>query len=168
MGLPLERNTDYAPESPFRSMDANDMQDAIVAGAHGELVTVVHPFAAALGANASKNGAGYVAFSGAGDAHVVEAFRTGTRITGVLVRVYGNGVTVFAVNAWVMNASNVLANIGPGAAAVTSTPGAAWADLVVDVTDTTLGAGESFWLSVETSGGGARLGNTSITHHKLF
>lgn len=168
MSLPDSRNTTYTPATKIKSTDLNDLQDAVAAAAHGAIFDVWHPFACSLGANVTKNVAGYLAFSAAGDAHLAPKATTGDRIASFLGRVYGNGVTTFAVNVWVMDASGVLTNICPGGVAATLTPAAAWTDLPINLVATTLGVDQSLYISIETSGGGARLGNISIgNNHPL-
>ena len=163
MSLPDSRNTDYTPVTKVKSADLNDMQDSIWKAAHGAIVDVYHPAGFNFGLNTTLHASGYVAYSAAGACSLGPRVRTGDRVTSVLLRVWGNGVSQFAVNVWVMAASGALTNIGPGAGAVNLTPGAAWTDLTVDVTDTTLGAGESLWITAETSGGGCRVGNISLS-----
>lgn len=167
--LPLSRNTTYTSATPIRSVDLNDVQDCIIAGARGAGSIIAHPFAVTLGSNASRNAGGYVAFSGIGDVSWSPQMRAGDRVTALNLRTYGDGVHQLAINVWVMSASNVLTNIGPGGAAVTVTPAnGAWGDATIDLIDTTLASTESLYVTIESSGAGVRLGNLRLDdHHPL-
>lgn len=167
--LPYGRNTTYAPDSPIKSADLNDLQDSVAAGAHGDGFALSHPFACAMGANATRNAAGYVAFSAAGDVSWSPQLRAGDRVASFALRLYGNGATQVAINVWVMDASNSLTNIGPGAAATTVTPpNGAWGTTTIDLTDTTLANTESLFVTIETDGGSVRLGNLKLGESHPF
>jgi hypothetical protein len=41
MALPISRNTDYTAASPIKSVDLNDLQDAVIAAQHGSITVPI-------------------------------------------------------------------------------------------------------------------------------
>src|SRR5262245_4163008 len=91
MALPLSTNTVYTTSDPIKSVDLTQIQDCIVAGAHGT-GTTNHHMGAAAATNASVNGSGELETTGSGAANLYTlAPRVGDVLTGGRLRLKGNG-----------------------------------------------------------------------------
>lgn len=167
MALPLTRNTDYSSDSPVRSLDLNDLQDAVVNGSHGEVVDIINGTGLRFGAGVAASGSGWAQWSSAGSAYWTPQLRTGQRVTGLLLRAWGNSSSDFTIGAYVVSPAAALTQICPGAVtAAIANPPASWADYAIDLTDTTLAAGESLLIEIAGSGPDLRVLSAQITNHK--
>ena len=167
MTLADSRNTTYAPADPVLSNDLNELQDAVVQAAHGSVVDIVNAQAMRLGAGVAVNAGGWIAWSGGGSAFWYPQLRVGQRVTGLTLRVYGDGAADFTVGVYVVSPTAGLTQICPGGvtAAITN-PAASWADAPIDLTDTTLAAGECLLIEIAGSAANLRVLNAQLTNTK--
>lgn len=158
MALPDSPNTTYAPADPVLSVDLNDLQDCVVAGAHGAQELIVNARGLSLSAGVAMAGGGWAEWSSSGSAYWAPDVHTGDRFTSLTLRVYGNAAADFTVGVYVVTPAAVLTQICPGGvtAAITN-PAAAWADATIDLIDTTLAAGESVVIEIAGSASGLRV-----------
>lgn len=167
MALTDSRNTTYAPGDPVLANDLNELQDAIVQAAHGEVVDIVSGYAMKLGTNVAMAGGGWAEWTGAGTANWGPQLRTGQRVTGLTLRVYGNGSADFTVGVYVVSSGAVLTQICPsGTTYAITNPAASWADVAIDLIDTTLAAGECLFVEIAGSAANLRLLNAQLTNKK--
>lgn len=167
MALPLSRNTDYSSDSPVRSLDLNDLQDAVANGSHGEVVDIINGTGLRFASGVAASGSGWAQWSSAASAFWTPTLRTGQRVTGLLLRAWGDASADFTIGVYVVSPAAALTQICPGAvtAAITNPP-ASWADYAIDLTDTTLAAGESLLIEIAGSATGLRVLNAQLTNHK--
>lgn len=167
MALPLTRNTDYSSDSPVRSIDLNDVEDAIVNGSHGSVVDIINGTGLRFSAGVAAAGGGWAQWSSGASAFWAPQLRTGQRVTGLLLRGWGDGTADFAIGVYVVSPAAVLTQICPGGvvAAITNPP-PSWADYAIDLVDTTLAAGESLLIEIAGSGTDLRVLNAQLTNHK--
>lgn len=161
------RNTTYAAADPVLSNDLNELQDAVIQAAHGEVVDIVNAQAMRLGTNVAMAGGGWAEWTGAGTANWGPQLRTGQRVTRLTLRVYGNGAADFTVGVYVVSPTAGLTQICPGGvtAAITN-PAASWADAPINLTDTTLAAGECLLIEIAGSAANLRVLNAQLTTKK--
>jgi hypothetical protein len=159
MAWPNTRLTTYTPGSPVKSNDLNALEDAAIAGHHGDFVL---PITGSEGRVVNGAGVGNVSVDvlsgGLTTLAAVDLFwglrlLQGARIKSVTARVFGNGTV--DVTAAVIRAHNLAGGstviFGPTA---TNNISAAWQDIVMDTTDHILAAGEapSLHLSINAAG----------------
>lgn len=166
MSLPLTRETTYAAGAPVKAADLNAFQDAVIAGAHGELKLVANAYALDRTGSVTMSGAAYALWGGAGSVFWAPALRTGDRLTQLKLRVYGDGAADFTVGAYVISPAAALTQICPGGTtyAVTN-PSAAWADVTIDLIDTTLADGKALLVEIAGNAANLRLLSVGLVYH---
>lgn len=164
MPLPESRDTTYTTDAPVKSVDLNQVQDCIVAGAHGAVVATAHAYAFER-VGQSLAGGGWIEWTGASSAFWAPQLRAGDRVSQLVLRVYGNAVADFTIGVYKYSSAAAATQLCPGGTtfAVTN-PAAAWADVVIDLIDSTLAAGESLMVEVAGNAAGLRLLNAQLTH----
>lgn len=157
MPWPSSRLTTYTPATPVKSNDLNRMQDAIVAGQHGDREFSTAAVAACvIEAAWVPNSGGWLQSAGIGRAWYTPPLRPGDRLKTLTFSRYGDGVTDFAaVQVYRLTAAGI-ATILMGV--FVDNPPAAWADTVIDVPDSTLLTGEAFFVEFVASGSNLRIG----------
>lgn len=169
MSLPLTRETTYSAGAPVKAADLNAFQDAVIAGAHGEVKLRANAYALERSGSVTMSGAAYASWGGIGSVFWAPAMRVGDRLTQLSLRVYGDGSADFTVGVYVVAPASTTTQICPGGTTYSiANPSAAWADVTIDLIDTTLADGES--LVVEVAGNAANLRLLSIGlvyHHPL-
>lgn len=164
--LPLSRYSTHASGSPVESVLLDQLQDAVVVGAHGARKMIVNAYGCDRSGSVSMAGGGYAQWSGAGSLFFAPMLHTGARVTSLRLRVYGDGVADFTVGAYVMAPSASLTQICPGGTTYAiANPGLAWADATIDLIDTTLAAGESFLVEIAGNATGLRVLFVELTYH---
>ncbi len=135
---------------------------------HGDRVLAIHPFDGWPGSTAvSPNNSGYAQWSLSGTLSFGATLLQGDRIKSVTFARYGDGVADFDVGIAVITAAGASTLINPGAVnTLVSNPGAAWADTTIDVTDTTIAAGESLYMYFIGNATGLRLGSIRVTYDR--
>lgn len=89
----------------------------------------------------------------------------GDRIKSVTFARYGDGSADMDVGIGHMTAAGTYTLINPGAVVTTVTnPGAAWADTTIDVTDTTLAAGDCLSIYFDGNAVNLRVSNIRVTY----
>jgi hypothetical protein len=87
---------------------------------------------------------------------------TGDRIKHVVFPVFGNAsADITAISVYVTSVAGVDTLIG---SETVTNPAAAWVDIPVDVTDTTLAAGDTVTLVISISASGVAIGNVRVTY----
>lgn len=99
--------------------------------------------------------------TGATTGYLSVPLHTGDRITTVTLARYGDGVVDVTVTVYLTTAAGVVSSIG---SATITNPAAAWGDTTIDVTDTTLAAGETISMVFVVNAANARIGNVRVTH----
>ncbi len=166
MSLPLTRETTYAAGAPVKAADLNALQDAVVAGAHGDLTMTVNAYALARSGSVSMAGSGDAQWAGAGSVLWAPPLHTGDRVVQLKLRVYGDGVADFTVGAYVVSPAATTTQICPGGTTYAITnPSAAWADVTINLIDTTLAAGEALLIEIAGNGANLRLLSAALTYY---
>ena len=131
MALPDDRNTTYTPDAPVLSQDLNDLQDAVINGAHGEVVEQYSPIISnRTNANVTGSGTVLTASSGA-SVQVAVVARVGDVLKGVTYRLLGNGAAdVTAAKLIKVSASGVASALGDDPQ---TNPPASWATYAIDI-----------------------------------
>lgn len=166
MTLPDSPNTAYTPDAPVLSVDLVDIQDCIVNAAHGDVVLDLHPTAGwpVTAANVALAGNGYLLWSAATVLWLPVPLRAGDRVKSLVYARYGDGTVDATVTAYKYSTADVLTILNAsGTSLLDSNPAGAWADQTIDLTDTTLAAGESMLVKFDVNGGAFRLGNVRLT-----
>lgn len=167
MTLPESPNTTYTPDAPVESNDLNEIQDCIVAGAHGSVVDVCNGTGLRFSAGVAAAAGGWAVWSSGASAFWTPQIRTGQRVTGLLLRGWGNSSADFTVGVYIVSPAAALTQICPGGTTATiANPPASWADYAIDLVDTTLAAGESLLIEIAGSGLDLRVLNAQLTSHK--
>lgn len=164
--LPLSRNETATTDGPVLSETINDIQDCIIAGAHGERVLTISPYAGFVSDVAGNftviGDTGYIESTGALRLLVPIPVAIGERIKSAKFARYGNGSADFlGVNIQRFNAGT-LDTLG-ASGAVDDTP-AAWNTTTITVASPVAAVtGDSFHLEFIFSATGLRLGSIEVT-----
>lgn len=166
--LPTSRNTTYAPSSPVLSEDLNDMQDAIIAGAHGVLSSVHWPTPFITGGWVPTiSGNAIWLASAAGGANIaaipLHNLVTGMRLTSLLIARFGDGAADFTAELYTQTSGGGAASLG---SVVVTNPAAAWADSTLDCTDTLLTGDFSLALLLTSNAAGLRVGRIKAIYDR--
>ena len=167
MTLADSRNTTYAPADPVRSNDLNELQDAVVQGAHGDRVLDLHPISGwpVTPANVALAGNGYLLWSAATVLWVPVPVHVGDRVKTFTYARSGDAAVDVTVTAYLYNMTDGLSILNAsGSSLLDTNPAAAWADQAIDLTDTTIAEGETVLLKFDPNAGALRLGNIRVTY----
>lgn len=129
---------------------------------HGDRVMTVH---ASLG-TVENNWTAisfYLASSGLGRSLVPLQFREGDRIKSITFGRYGNASANLTTYCYAVTAAGTTPSIG---SVLDTAPAAAWADTTLNVTDTTLAAGEAIVIEFNASATGLRVGTIRVTYDR--
>ena len=163
--LPLSRNRTYGSSDPVVSGDINELQDSVIAGAHGAVVEDYWPGAAVL-ASASINGSGAVEWTGPGAAKLPLRAMVGDTLTGVVYRGHGNGAATAdftTAKAWCVRGDGSLVALGDTPA--NNLPNA-WDDYPITFTAPfEVADGDSFFIEWVASAAGLQLGTVSLAKY---
>lgn len=140
----------------------------IVGGKHGEQVLSLSGTAA----NSSTNTAVYYssvtgAITTTGSADIVFSLplKQGDRVTGVTFAMFGDGaVDITQADVRLVTAAGVSSSLG--GSGVQNNVAAAWADVSINVLDTTLGAGESIFIVISANAANLSINNLRITYSR--
>jgi hypothetical protein len=160
MPWPASRLTTYTPASPVKSNDLNAIQDATIAGQHGDW-TECFPTSRANGGWTWSTANMYWLSSIAADQFLDVPMKVGDRLKSFSFWLYGDGAADVTVTVYKFSSAMVATSIG---SLVVTNQAAAWAEKIIDVTDTTLAAGESVGVVFAASATGLRLGTASKTY----
>lgn len=136
---------------------------------HGNMVLALspHTFQNLTGANENRSvGPIRIATSGGVTGNFVMGIplRTGDRIKSVTFARFGDGAQdITLIEVYKTSAAGSDTSLGSGSE---TNPGAAWADTTLDVTDTTLAAGEALTLRIDVSGSNIALGAVRVTYDR--
>jgi hypothetical protein len=173
MSLPSSRNTTYTAGSPINSVDLNDIQDCIVGKKHGAQEINISPLSFVGDGNWTVAGAvffsdgGYINSTGAGHCAVPIPIEEGQRITSMVFARYGDGAADFtSVQVFRLTKGGVATDITAAPTSVTN-PAAAWADTIVDVTDTACADGDVFWIHFAGNAANLRIGSIRVSVDRL-
>lgn len=165
--LPDSPNTVNTTDTPVKSVDLNDLQDCVVQGAHGDRVLDLHPVSGwpVTAANVALAGNGYLLWSAATVLWIPVPLHAGDRVKTFTYARYGDGAVDVTVTAYKYTKTDGLSILNAsGTSLLDSNPAAAWADQVIDLTDTTLAEGETVLLKFDPNAGALRLGNVRLTY----
>lgn len=173
--LPASRNTTYTTDSPVLSEDLNDIQDAIIAGAHGDRVLTLSAYAAFVSDAApgwtAAGGPGFItSTAGTNIIYVPIPLAIGARIKSVKVARYGDGAADFA-NMIIQRYAAIGAGTltGLGSSGVVTNPAASWADTTITVASPTAAVdGDSFFLEIVANAANLRVGSIRVTYDHLL
>lgn len=161
MSLPTSRNTTYAPDSPVKSTDLNDIQDCIAGAGHGTVNICVPGISGVRDANWAT-ASNRIVSTAAGTVLFPFQLREGDRIKNALVYRYGDGVAdITDIDVYVIAADGTATNITTSPISVTN-PAAAVTATVVALDDTTLDFGESVYLRVVVNAANIRIYNVVL------
>ncbi len=161
MALPTSVNTVYAPGVEVESADLNAIQQCIVGAKHGDVTATMSALEwkpSVAGFHTYNFAPIRISSTGSITFFMTLPLRVGDRLKTVNVAVLGTGAInvqfdVYKTSAAIPPVDANIGTVGPAAAAAT------WVDQLINVTDTTLAAGESFSLVVTVSGTGVSVGN---------
>lgn len=176
MTWPSSRLTTYAAAAAVKSNDLNALQDAIIAGQHGDVTLQIPPTQAYLipGANQFQiTGAAppvapnpLIMTSTGASAGLIIAIplRAGQRLKSLVFARFGNGVTdTTTCTLYKTTALGVGADIASGGIVVTNAP-AAWADSTINVTaPAALAAGDAIAFMLVVNAANWSIGNIRYT-----
>lgn len=153
MSLPESRNTTYAPDSPVKATDLNDLQDCIVEGKHGLRTRIFN------GATANVDGVWTVGNSkitstGAAGAKLqLDGFCKGDTIRDIRVRAYGNGTVDGSCTMYPAIDGSAGASYS---ATLTNVPAVATVYTIAAI-DETIDTGSSFYLDITAAAAGLQI-----------
>lgn len=115
------------------------------------------------GAQQWERGAGYMISVGgaAGLLELVVPLLAGDRVKSITVARYGDASANVTITGYVYSAGAVATSIG---ATTVTAPAASWSDTVIDLTDSTLAAGECFAITFNASTANIRIGNVRVVY----
>lgn len=149
MAWPNTRLTTYAPASKVKSNDLNAIQDAIIAGQHGDLTPSIPPTDAIYQTLCAYNVAGYIASTGVSlMIFPLHMLRPGHRLKQIVVSLFGSGGGNNTLAVEKITAAGVLSTLPVVSGTTVVAPGAAWASYTLDLTDYVLAAGEALQFTV--------------------
>lgn len=159
--LPTSRNNSYAPGSPVKSTDINDLQDCVIDGKHGTVNICVPGIFGVLDGNWST-ATNRIVSTGAGTVLFPFQLREGDRIKNALVYRYGDGAAdITDIDVSVIAADGTATVITAAAVSVTNPP-ASVAPTVVALNDTTLAFGESVYMRIVVNAANIRIYNVVL------
>lgn len=166
MAWPNTRLTTYTPASALKSNDLNSMQDAIIAGQHGDRVLNL-PIHGAVPSNPATDNISYgdpdINIGSSGTAIKLGIpLRQGDRIKSVTFTHLGNGVATLSAGVTKISATAVTSNLG--STVITPTNGV-YSSTTIDLADTILGAGEAcVFIFTGTGASVIRVSNVRVTY----
>lgn len=171
MPLPSARNRTYTGASSIVPGDLDDIQDCIIGAKHGDVTMILSPVSVVFFSGTGTYGQAptrAVSTSGCVMLREIPVLQ-GHRLKSVTFARKGDGaVDVTACDVVKTTAAGVDASVNPGGVTVTiNNVAAAWNDTTIDVTDTDVGAGESFSLQVQPNATGFQLGSIRVTYARL-
>lgn len=139
---------------------------------HGDLVKNISPLHFRHDGNWAEAGlvtfgdSGYIVSTGAGRCVIPIDVDEGQRLKSLVFARYGNASSdITAVEVYRMTSGGAVTDIAAAATTVTDPP-ASWADTTVDLTDTTVAAGDTFYARITVNGSGLRIGSTRATYDR--
>lgn len=139
---------------------------------HGDLVKSISPLHFRHDGNWAEAGlvtfgdSGHVVSTGAGRCIVPIDVDEGQRLKSLVFARYGNGsADLTALEVYRMAADGTVTDIAAAATTLTD-PAAIWADTTVDLTDTTVAAGDTFYVRFTVNGAGLRIGSIRVTYDR--
>lgn len=160
MPWPESRLTTYGANDPVKSNDLNLIQDAVIAGQHGDVERAFTPILWVPG-SWSVNTNGYI-LSGAGgvQGNVWLPWTKGEKIKQISFKVWGDGAADLD---WALHKLSATMNDSiVGALQTVTNPAAAWNTATYDVPDTTLADFETFFLAFTANAANIRVGNLKM------
>ena len=142
-------------------------QNITVSGAgeykHGDKVRVIPPVGA-LVSSFTYGAGGYMVSTGGGSLALGIPMEENERIKSITFAVYGDSsadITSYTVDTY--TPAGALSSIGSGSV---TNPGPAWADTVVNVTDTTITAGMMVTILINVSAANIQIGAMRVTYDR--
>lgn len=139
---------------------------------HGDRVRALSPYNFVGDGNWSVTGSvtfadvGYISATAAGRCAIPINLDEGERIKSVVFARYGDGVADFSAIEVFKLASNGTVTDITAAPTSENNPPASWADTTVDVTDTTLAAGETLYIRFAANAANLRIGSVRVTYDR--
>lgn len=161
MAWPETRLSTPVASDPIKSAEHVLVQDAIIAGQHGDVIDQLTPHLIVPG-SWSQNTNGYILSGGGGvQGNVWLPWRKGERVKSISFKVWGDGAADLD---WALHKLDAAMNDSiVGALQTVTNPAAAWNTATYDVPDTTLADFETFFLAFTANAANIRVGNIKVT-----
>lgn len=133
---------------------------------HGDRILNIHGGSVAPSANVLVDSSGNATSTGSAIMQFPIPLHKGDRIKSVTLARAGDGAVDLTIDVMKMTSSGTVASINVSGSIVVTNPSASYADTVVDVTDTTVGAGDTFCLNVSANAANANVCSIRVTYDR--